>query len=66
EVKRGISPLLRDTDGDGASDTEEINQNQSNPLLQDPDGDSVLDGQDLCPTDKGRPEYNGCNYPRSK
>lgn len=66
EVARRTSPLLRDTDGDGMSDSEEVNQHESDPLNKDSDGDSVLDSVDLCPNAKGRVEYNGCSYSRSR
>ncbi len=44
EFKLGTDIRKRDTDGDGLSDGEEVNQRHTNPLLADTDGDGIPDG----------------------
>jgi hypothetical protein len=40
-------PLNLDTDGDGLSDGDEVNQHGTNPLVADTDGDLIPDGWEL-------------------
>lgn len=43
EIELGTDPSSRDTDGDGLSDGEEINDYLTNPLLEDSDADGLSD-----------------------
>jgi len=42
----GFTPVANDTDGDGLTDTNEINTYGTNPLLADTDGDGIGDGNE--------------------
>ena len=49
EVVEGTNPFLADTDGDGISDFDELNDapaSDTDPLLADTDGDGLLDGDE--------------------
>jgi len=41
------NPLKADTDGDGLTDSEEINQYKTSPLKADTDGDKLEDGKEV-------------------
>jgi hypothetical protein len=47
EFLRGTDIRNRDTDGDGLSDGDEVNQYHTNPLLADTDGDGIPDGIEI-------------------
>lgn len=47
EYLRGTNPALADSDGDGASDGDEVNQHGSDPLRADTDGDGMPDGYEV-------------------
>lgn len=47
ELQIGTSPVNRDTDGDGLSDSEEVNGYQTSPVLEDSDNDGLLDGEEV-------------------
>lgn len=52
EVELGTDPLVQDSDGDGLTDSAEINRTGTNPLLTDSDGDGCDDLNEalyLCP-----------------
>lgn len=49
----GTDDLTADTDGDGWSDSYEINISHSDPNNPDTDGDGVIDGLDSAPLDRG-------------
>ncbi len=45
--RRGLDPLVADTDGDGLPDSTEISSTQSNPQRADTDGDGLSDGAEV-------------------
>ena len=47
EYEKGTSPLVSDTDGDGLSDSDELNRYETNPLKVDTDDDTVADALEL-------------------
>lgn len=47
EAELGTDPQKADTDGDGLSDGEEVNQFDTNPKKQDSDDDTLLDGDEV-------------------
>ena len=51
---------MADTDGDGLSDGDEINQHKTNPLVADSDGDNYSDSEELA---AGTDPNNNNNYP---
>jgi len=51
ELNQGwiTNPLLKDTDGDGWSDSKEIYREDTNPLSKDTDADGIIDPRDIAP-----------------
>ena len=47
ELSYGTSPTLADTDGDGLTDSQEIQLYATSPTLADSDGDGLSDGQEV-------------------
>jgi hypothetical protein len=47
ELAYGTSPTLADTDGDGLTDSQEIQLYATSPTLADTDGDGLSDGQEV-------------------
>jgi Bacterial TSP3 repeat/Alpha/beta hydrolase of unknown function (DUF900) len=47
EYHAHLSPIYRDTDGDGVDDGLEVNVYHTNPLLADSDGDGIADGWEV-------------------
>lgn len=47
ELMYGTSPTLADTDGDGLTDSDEIQLYTTSPTLADSDGDGLSDGQEI-------------------
>lgn len=47
ELEYGTDPYNADTDGDGLSDFDEINNFGTNPLIPDTDGDGLNDGDEI-------------------
>lgn len=47
EFRSGTHPLRADTDGDGLSDGDEVNEHQTDPTRSDTDGDGLSDGAEL-------------------
>jgi subtilisin family serine protease len=47
ELSYGTSPTLADTDGDGLTDSQEIQLYGTSPTLADTDGDGLTDGQEV-------------------
>jgi hypothetical protein len=47
ELSYGTSPTLADTDGDGLTDSHEIQLYATSPTLADSDGDGLSDGQEV-------------------
>jgi hypothetical protein len=47
ESQAGTDIRVSDTDADGLSDGQEVNQHRTNPLLRDTDGDGVGDGLEI-------------------
>jgi hypothetical protein len=47
EFLAGTNPLKADTDGDGLTDSEELNTFHSNPLKADSDGDGLTDQEEV-------------------
>jgi len=47
EFKHGTKALVADTDGDGLSDGEEVNVEDTGPLDPDTDGDGLSDGEEV-------------------
>lgn len=47
EQARGTDPLLADTDGDGLTDSEEVNTHLTDPLAADSDADGMNDAAEL-------------------
>lgn len=47
ECIRGTEPTLRDSDGDGLSDGEEVNLHDTDPTLRDSDSDGFSDGVEV-------------------
>ncbi len=47
EYVAGTKPNVSDTDGDGASDGDEVNVHSTNPLKTDTDGDDMPDGWEV-------------------
>ncbi|MCP4951347.1 MAG: immunoglobulin domain-containing protein, partial [Proteobacteria bacterium] len=46
-AEHGTNPLLADTDRDGLSDGEELNEHKTSPLDPDTDGSGLTDGEEL-------------------
>ncbi len=47
EFTNGTSPIVADTDGDGVSDSSEVNTHGSDPTIADTDGDGSSDGEEI-------------------
>ena len=47
ELAYGTNPTLSDTDGDGLSDSAEVNTHLTNPAVADTDGDGLSDGAEV-------------------
>lgn len=47
EQAAGTNPTLADTDGDGLSDSDEVNTHGSDPTVADTDGDGIDDGDEV-------------------
>ena len=47
EVYEGTDPTLEDTDGDGLTDGEEVDEYETDPLETDTDGGGVDDGDEV-------------------
>lgn len=47
EDAAGTDPALADTDEDGLTDGQEVDEYETNPLVADTDGDGVLDGDEV-------------------
>lgn len=47
ELRLGTLPGIRDTDEDGLSDGEEVNERKTDPLRADTDRDGIRDGEEL-------------------
>jgi len=67
EEAHGTDPKNPDTDGDGLSDGEEVNDLGTNPLASDTDGDGYSDSAELAagsdPTDGFNWPEGDCNWP---
>ena len=60
ELKNGSNPIRKDTDYDGLTDLEEINELKTNPLLRDTDEDGLTDyAERKMGLDPLKPETNG-------
>lgn len=64
EVKIGTNPQLKDTDGDGISDTDEITLFNTNPTTMDSDGDGLTDYREtyLYKTNPSKFDTDGDGY----
>ncbi len=47
ELANGTSPVSADSDGDGLSDSEEVNVHNTPPNVADPDLDTIADGEEV-------------------
>lgn len=59
-----LEPKIRDKDGDGVVDAEDICPEEAGPAITngcpDRDADGIADRADKCPLEKGLAKYNGC------
>ena len=60
EKELGTDPDQADSDGDGLSDGDEVNEHQTDPLQSDTDGDSYSDSEEI---DAGSDPSNGFEWP---
>lgn len=66
ELSYGTSPTLADTDGDGLTDSQEIQVYGTSPTLADTDGDGLTDGQEVLASTNPNLSNKGDLAPKSQ